>query len=68
MKKRKTKNFIAKFFYWIGGQLCVVAMFFERLGAAIKAGLKSAAHTFKVYDTDGHCHHDNGGGGGGPYG
>jgi len=52
-------GFIARVFHYISGELHVIEHTFDRIEDAISHGIKAAAHSFKVYDTDGCIHHDS---------
>ena len=61
------ENFTSRIFHYISGELHLVEKQFDRLEDAIEAGVKAAAHSFKVYDMNGECHYDSHGHNHGPY-
>ncbi len=52
-------NFITKIAHYISGELHQIEHTFDRLEDAIEAGIAAAAHSFKVYDKHGECHHSS---------
>jgi len=55
------KKFTVKMYHYISGEMQLIIKEFEELEEAILAGVKSCAHSFKVFDCDGCvCHDSNG--------
>jgi len=55
----KKEKFTTRMFHYINGQFQMIEREFDRLEDAIEAGIAAACHSWKVYDQDGQCHHDN---------
>ena len=53
----KKESFILKIYNYISGELHMVVKQFDRIEDAVEDGWAAAAHSFKVYDMHGECHH-----------
>ena len=52
-------KFIARMYHFVSGELYLVVEEFDRIEDAIEAGIKAAAHSYKVYDHNGCICHDS---------
>lgn len=55
----KKESFIARMYHHISGEIHLVVQEFDRIEDAIEAGIKAAAHSYKVYNSDGDICHDS---------
>lgn len=53
------KLFTVRLYHYISGELQLIIKQFERIEEAIEEGIRSCAHTFKIYDFDGNICHDS---------
>ena len=55
----KKESFTTRMYHYISGEMQLVVNKFDRIEDAIEAGIKAAAHSYKVYNSDGDICHDS---------
>jgi hypothetical protein len=56
---KKKESFVARMYHYISGEMTLVVKEFDRIEDAIEDGIAAAAHSYKVYDTNGDICHDS---------
>lgn len=58
-RNNEMNKFTARMYHYISGEMSLIVKNFDKLEDAIEEGIRSCAHSFKIYDIDGNICHDS---------